>query len=352
MSRMPSVLSMVVLVGGASCALGEEPGAEIERLRLPTPGAVERVAELDPALGQLPENIAVDRNNRIAVSFIHLGAVHAVTPDGNHAPIAVLAPGLLTTGVVSGPNGWLYVLSASPTGDPAANAVWEIDPAGQASLYAALPGSALPNDLAFDWNGNLYVTDSILGAIWKIAADRIPRVWVADPLLAGVVPPLAYPGHPPFPIGANGIVVTPRTVYVANTDRNAIVRVPRGLDGSAGTPELVAQGPEPGDLAGCSASPELVCVPDGLALDVLHNVYVAGVGSSTVIRVRPNGSSELIAGPEDGLDSTSDCSFGRGAQAAQLHCSNYAVVNASIPGAQARPSVTRQDIGIAGFPQP
>ena len=60
------------------------------------------------------------------------------------------------------------------------------------------PQGALPNDLAFDAAGNLYVTDSLQATIWRIPAGGGPaQIWFQDARLDS-----------PF-IGANGIRVDP-----------------------------------------------------------------------------------------------------------------------------------------------
>ncbi|HEX8130461.1 MAG TPA: SMP-30/gluconolactonase/LRE family protein [Pyrinomonadaceae bacterium] len=66
---------------------------------------------------------------------------------------------------------------------------------------------ALPNDIAFDPAGNLYLTDSLQATIWRIPpGGGTPQVWFQDAALA-------------TPFGANGIRINPdRTkVYFAVT---------------------------------------------------------------------------------------------------------------------------------------
>lgn len=57
---------------------------------------------------------------------------------------------------------------------------------------------ALPNDLAFDDAGNLYVTDSLQATIWKVpAGGGVPQVWFQDSRL-----------NSPY-VGVNGIRLSP-----------------------------------------------------------------------------------------------------------------------------------------------
>ncbi len=59
------------------------------------------------------------------------------------------------------------------------------------------PVPALPNDIAFDPAGNLYLTDSLQATIWRIPpGGGAPQVWFQDAVLA-------------TPFGANGIRINP-----------------------------------------------------------------------------------------------------------------------------------------------
>jgi sugar lactone lactonase YvrE len=79
-----------------------------------------------------------------------------------------------------------------------------------------------PNAMVFDRSGNLYVSDSFQGAIYRIDhAQHCPcsRVVVAhDPLLATA-------GFPPF--GANGLALShdEQTLFVANTGDDRVLKV-------------------------------------------------------------------------------------------------------------------------------
>ncbi|HEV7905177.1 MAG TPA: SMP-30/gluconolactonase/LRE family protein [Pyrinomonadaceae bacterium] len=69
----------------------------------------------------------------------------------------------------------------------------------------------LPNDIAFDPSGNLYLTDSLQGIIWRIApGGGTPQIWFQHPALN-------------TPFGPNGIRISPdRTkIYFAVTAEGA-----------------------------------------------------------------------------------------------------------------------------------
>ena len=82
--------------------------------------------------------------------------------------------------------------------DFGAGVVRSVNPStGSSSVFMTVTGSSGLNTLTFDQAGNVYVSDSFQGIIWKTgAAGGAATAWVTDPLLATA-------GVPPF--GANGL---------------------------------------------------------------------------------------------------------------------------------------------------
>ena len=82
--------------------------------------------------------------------------------------------------------------------------------------------AAAPNAMTFDTNGNLYISDSFQGALFKIEA-------VADAELPATIttfihaPLLATAGFPPF--GANGLAISDdeSTLFIANTGDDRVL---------------------------------------------------------------------------------------------------------------------------------
>ena len=122
--------------------------------------------------------------------------------------------------ITFGPDGKLYAI------EPFVGIIrMELDQANTQSVYAPFPPppdtGALPNDLAFDDLGYLYVTDSFLGLIYRInPGGGHPIVWFQDPQLMGA------------PFGVNGIRIDKKDklMYLAVTLRadatGAILRLP------------------------------------------------------------------------------------------------------------------------------
>jgi sugar lactone lactonase YvrE len=108
---------------------------------------------------------------------------------------------------------------------------------GTSSEFMTLPGGtsgAGLNALAFDRSGNVYVSDSFLGKIWRTGpGGGVATAWVSDT----VPPTLTTSGYPPF--GANGLAFNNHydALFVANTGSDTIVRIPVS-GGNPGTPEV------------------------------------------------------------------------------------------------------------------
>jgi sugar lactone lactonase YvrE len=216
-----------------------------------------------------------------------------VGPDGN---VYVATFGFNAEGAVSGP-GKLYVftpqghlirqvsihdssshllgLAFHPiTGDLivldfGAGQALKVDPvSGASSVFMTVTGSSGLNALTFDKQGNVYVSDSFQGIIWKTGMNGGPgTVWVQDPLLTTT-------GVPPF--GANGIQFNPpgNLMYVANTGNDTIVQIPVNADGNPGKPSVFVN-----SINGA----------DGIIVDEKGNIWAAANQEDEIVVVDPTG---------------------------------------------------------------
>ncbi|MGC1645283.1 MAG: hypothetical protein WA741_05595, partial [Candidatus Sulfotelmatobacter sp.] len=131
--------------------------------------------------GQDTETVAVADNGDVFTVDQYSGTVYRIGIDGKAKVIAILFPAgeypsLTVLGLLLGHDGSIYVLAN--TWDPATHGVWQVHLDGRVQFVAAIPIQGVLNGQptygflnaqAFDRQGNRYVTDSALGAIWKVS---------------------------------------------------------------------------------------------------------------------------------------------------------------------------------------
>jgi len=197
--------------------------------------------------GMIFATISGPRGKQTPVSIVR------VSPDRVGTPFVsgILNP----TGLAFDPDGELYVTSR------AEGTVYRIDAGGEVSTYAE--GMGVATGAAFDANGNLFVGDRN-GTIFKIAPDR--KIFVYATLEPSVA---AY--H--LAVDAEGTLFVTAPSLSPNDCVWAVDR-----DGST------------------SAWFRGLGRPQGLALDRDGNVYVAASlrGRRGIVRITPSGSAELV----------------------------------------------------------
>lgn len=179
------------------------------------------------------------------------------------------------------------------------------------TVYATLPccnylpgfpppfakNTASPNALFFDNTGNLWVSDSFQGAIFRIPPGGCPNGGCV--ITSAQDATLATTGFPPF--GANGVALRGNrlegfALYVANTGNDTIVRIPLKSDLTAESYEIWAQSINGADGIAFDASGRLwVCANQGDELVVLDEIDANGIPVGRVLfKV---GDFEGIVGP-------------------------------------------------------
>lgn len=271
-------------------------------------GEIRHIIAFDP--GQSPEGIVLDQRGNIFVSNRHHNGVEwwkneivRIGKDGVPEPVADLGP---STPAGSGLLGLITdrlgnVFAAFSTYDPATNGVYRISRRGW--TVERLPGSeniVRPNGLVFDMLGNLYVTDSDDGAVWRYRRGGVFELWIQHPLLE----PVVIPGLPPDLPGANGITYRPfRGFYVANTTQGTIIHIPVRRHGMPGDPVVAVGG---------------VPFPDGVVMDLKGNIYfvnpaahTAGIPALWKADPRTGDFAPVTIGI-DSFDGPTSLAFGRG----------------------------------------
>nr|BFE59436.1 hypothetical protein GCM10020063_039620 [Dactylosporangium thailandense] len=251
----------------------------------------------DLTQGQLPENIIAEAGGDVVVTFAASRQVARIDTAGRIRVLATLpapsaAEGLstpvlhfpLATGLARADSGILYALYAA--GSPTLSGLWRIEPGRTPHRIAALPAASLPNGLALNAGGTkAYAADSALGVVYEIRlSDGAVRTWAtgADLQADGF-------------LGANGVKVHGRSVWVSNLDRGTLLRIPMRPDGSAGRTAVAATGLEgiddfafigPGDtvLAALNQPNTVVLVAPGRAPSVVLSA-VDGLQGPTAVAV-------------------------------------------------------------------
>jgi DNA-binding beta-propeller fold protein YncE len=138
-----------------------------------------------------------------------------------------------------------------------------------------------PNAMVFDKSGNLYVSDSFQGAIFRIANAKT----CSAPCAVTVVshdPLLATAGFPPF--GANGLALNAdeTTLFIANTGDSRVLKM---------------------DMAtkAVSVFTESIHGADGLVVDDAGHLWVAANQADEVVALNDKGRVIARVGGFDGI---------------------------------------------------
>lgn len=137
------------------------------------------------------------------------------------------------------------------------------------------------NAMVFDSRGNLYVSDSFQGAIWRI--DNAKNCTNCTPTLVTQNPLLATAGFPPF--GANGLAFGPneQALFVANTGDDRVLKV---------------------DMASFEVSvfAESINGADGIAVDASGRLWVAANQADEVVALNEAGLVIARLGEYQGIN--------------------------------------------------
>ncbi|HZP00878.1 MAG TPA: SMP-30/gluconolactonase/LRE family protein [Terriglobia bacterium] len=230
-----------------------------------------------------PEGVAVGRDGTLYAGG-EAGQVYRISREGKSVEV-IGSTGGFCLGITLDREENLYIC------DLGKHVVLRMDQQGRASVVADRVGDrklVTPNFGVFDSMGNLYFSDS---GEWKQADGivcRLSREGETGLFSAG-----------PFHF-ANGLALdaAERYLYVAESNLDRVVRIEIRPDGSAGSPEVYAEG--------------LARVPDGLAFDASGNLYVTTYASNCIYRVTPDRRVELVCQDVENLllCQPTNCAFG------------------------------------------
>lgn len=186
---------------------------------------------------------------------------------------SITVAGLPDVGQLAFSDNHLYVVAGNlATGK---GAVLQVNPeSGTVTTLAT--GFQLPNGLAVDQRGNLFVTDLLAGTVSKVTEHGTVSVFASGPLLApDLVPQVG------LKLGPNDLAFDSKGtgLYVTNLGKGTVVKIEIQRDGTAGA------------ITDFAAVP----TPDGAAFDVKGNLYVTSPFSNAVFLVSSNGSTQQVS---------------------------------------------------------
>ena len=241
-----------------------------------------------------PAAVAVAPYGTLYTASYVNGSVWAITPDGEVQEIPMSRAQIgSVVGLDVAADGTLYILDRIDPLQPQGATIWRMSENVLVRLIDIPPQGrrfvGLPNDIAVDVAGNLYVADVQFdlgrpgGRVLRIAAEfaEIEEWWTA---------PDAGSDKPSAPAGL-AYDAAQNALIIADTGRNAIYRV--GLDDDdpmAATTQLYDY--EGDDVPGLNG---VTVAPDG-------TIYVAALGLNRVARLEGNDLVYLVAGFRGGSD--------------------------------------------------
>ncbi len=179
-----------------------------------------------------------------------------------------------------------------------------------------------------DEDGNLYVSDSARGVIYRVSLGGIVCVWSNDPLL----------GQHGF-IGVNDLAFDPgqNFLYTDNTDNHQLLRIQLREDGSAGAAQIFATNSPINRPYG---------FPDGIKFDVMGNLYVCTHGLSQVQVISPTG--QLVASLSGSGDNAMSSSASLAFKGRTLYISDFSFLDGGVNSKVSRVRVPFPGVPVTG----
>ena len=288
--RTTGTLTKALIALATLAALFPLTAAAVLPLR-PRIGRVVPFSDLDAAGGL--EGLAIAPNNDVYAAAQVEGIIYRITAKGAvsvFADFGIEPDDAYLIGLVVNGDGSLYVAVLGCV-KPELNGVWHVDTAGNLTLEFPMPtvvcGDSIPNALAYDKAGNLYVTECAQGGIWLLGANGA-ELWFEDGLLKPRPESLNQ-------CGVDGIAYRNNSLWVNNLDTGTMVEVPIKGNGLPGEARLFAVG---------------LGHPDGHQFDVQGNLWVTNFGyeewdvldfsTRNILRVSPRGDVS-VAIPTESL---------------------------------------------------
>lgn len=270
------------------------------------------------------ENLAIAPDGTIFVTNHEAGKIVRITPDGNqqiHASVEGKVSGLAFTS-----NGGLVATGWNADSIPVISL---ITADGTVETLLKLPNAIFLNGITPLSETQYLTADSYRGAIWFIdIAQGHSSIWLEHSLLARSSSENVIPA-------ANGLKRFGNFLYVSNTEKMLMLRIPLGIANAPGEPEIFVEQTN----------------IDDFAFDVEGNLYGATHIYNSVVKITPDGSTTIIAQAEQGVIGSTAVAFG---QTQSDRTAIYVVINGGMflppPTGIVPANVVRLEVGKAGYP--
>jgi sugar lactone lactonase YvrE len=230
-----------------------------------------------PDANWFPESLTAAHDGSLFVGSLGGRGIAKFAP-GSDRVTSFVAAGVVknVAGVLADDaNGLLYACDNDLSVTPYAATLRSFDLATAAPEASyPFPSAGFCNDMAFDANGNMFITDSFGKVLELTKGGAALHTWSSDPLLA----PSSATG-----LGADGIAFDGTgNFYVSAFSDNRLLRIPVNADGSAGT------------LATVTVTPALAN-PDGMRLVDATTLLVAEGAGNRLSKVSVTGMTATAA---------------------------------------------------------
>lgn len=268
------------------------------------------------------ENIVVDDQGNIFVTSLEEGKIYKVTPDGEKSVLAHLDGQV--AGLAFDRQGDLLATGWAGGDTPA---VFRVSRQGEVETLATVDGAVFLNGVTHLEGDRFLIADSYRGAIWEFdESSKNYRVWLEDEALA------RSDAQNPFP-GVNGLKVFGGALYLTNTERQQLLRIPIEQGGRPGKPQVLCKG-----ING-----------DDFAIDTTGTLYVTTHVYNSVVRVTQDCNVTVLAGGDEGVTGSTALAFGRDENDLQAV---FVVTNGGMslpPEGGVQPAkIVRLEVGVSG----
>jgi len=230
------------------------------------------------------ENITIDAGGKIYVTSLYEGIVYRFERDGSRAVFAHIDG--KPAGIVDLNDGSFLVNGWDAAGKPT---IYHLLSNGEIQIADQPVNARFFNGMTPLNNRQVVICDAYLGCLWcHDLVDNKTSVWLEHPLLTKVDMEQFY-----MP-SANGIKRFGNAIYVSNTERRLLLRIP--LDG---------ENPSDAEIL----IPDIIL--DDFAFDEEGNLFGATHVLNGVLKITPDLQTTVIAEERDGLAGSTAVAFGR-----------------------------------------